>query len=172
MLSRTAENLFWLARYIERAAFLARAINSTMCVAALPNAYIADANEWDTLVAQRRRQRRLFEIHREADEQNVLEYLLFSSANPSSIRNCIEKAQLNARSARAAVTGEMWETVNGTWSRASGDVGQRREEPGRSKQLSAEGTGDRAALRGRGPSHDAAQRCLLVLMPRAPARAR
>ena len=47
MLSRTAENLYWLARYVERAEYLARTIDATLRVTALPAAYIGKTNEWD-----------------------------------------------------------------------------------------------------------------------------
>jgi uncharacterized alpha-E superfamily protein len=120
MLSRTAENLFWLTRYVERAAFLARAIESTMCVTALPNAYIAEANEWDTLLLSAGVSTGFYETHQEADEHNALEYVVFSSANPLSIRNCIDKARFNSQSARNALTGEMWETVDGVWTELQG----------------------------------------------------
>src|SRR3981189_2453176 len=48
MLSRTAENLYWLARYVERAEYLARTIEATLRVTALPNTYIGKTNEWDS----------------------------------------------------------------------------------------------------------------------------
>ena len=48
MLSRTAENLFWLARYVERAEYLARTIDATLRVTALPAAYVGKTNEWDS----------------------------------------------------------------------------------------------------------------------------
>ena len=48
MLSRTAENLYWLARYVERAEYLARTIEATLRVTALPNAYVGKTNEWDS----------------------------------------------------------------------------------------------------------------------------
>ena len=48
MLSRTAENLYWLARYVERAEYLARTIDATLRVTALPATYIGKTNEWDS----------------------------------------------------------------------------------------------------------------------------
>ncbi len=47
MLSRTAENLYWLARYVERAEYLARAIEATLRATALPDAYVGKTNEWN-----------------------------------------------------------------------------------------------------------------------------
>src|SRR5258708_285837 len=54
-------------------------------------------------------------IYDQADEHNGVEYLSFSPANPSSIRNCIENARLNSRSVRTALTSEMWDTINSAW---------------------------------------------------------
>ena len=59
MLSRTAENLYWLARYVERAEYIARTIDATLRVTALPAAYIGKTNEWEIGAADRRRQRKL-----------------------------------------------------------------------------------------------------------------
>src|SRR6201999_2716692 len=47
--------------------------------------------------------------------QTVVDYLSFSTANPSSIKNCIEKARLNSRSVCTALTSEMWDTINSAW---------------------------------------------------------
>ena len=115
MLSRTAENLYWLARYVERAEYLARTIEATLRVSALPNAYIGQTNEWDSALLTAGVSAAFYEIYETADEKNVVEYLSFSTANPSSIRNCIENARLNSRSVRTALTGEMWDTINGAW---------------------------------------------------------
>jgi len=115
MLSRTAENLFWLARYVERAEYLARTIEATLRVTALPSAYIGKTNEWDSALLTAGVGASFYNVHEEANEQSVVDYLAFSSENSSSIRNCIENARLNARSVRTALTGEMWDTLNSAW---------------------------------------------------------
>src|SRR6201991_2485715 len=115
MLSRTAENLYWLARYVERAEYLARTIDATLRVTALPAAYIGKTNEWDSALLTAGVSGSFYTIYDEANEHNVVEYLSFSSANPSSIRNCIENARLNSRSVRTALTSEMWDTINSAW---------------------------------------------------------
>jgi uncharacterized alpha-E superfamily protein len=115
MLSRTAENLYWLARYVERAEYLARTIEATLRVTALPNAYIGKTNEWDSALLTAGVSVNFYKLYSEADEHNVVEYLSFSPLNPSSIRNCIENARLNSRSVRTALTSEMWDTINGAW---------------------------------------------------------
>src|ERR1700678_1988245 len=115
MLSRTAENLYWLARYVERAEYLARTIEATLRVTALPNAYVGKTNEWDSALLTAGVSASFYEVHDEANEQNVVDYLSFNSNNPSSIRNCIENARLNSRSVRTALTSEMWDTINSAW---------------------------------------------------------
>src|ERR1017187_7547224 len=115
MLSRTAENLYWLARYVERAEYLARTIEATLRVTALPNAYVGKPNEWYSALLTAGVSASFYEIYEQADENNVVEYLSFAPENPSSIRNCIENARLNSRSVRTALTGEMWDTINSAW---------------------------------------------------------
>ena len=115
MLSRTAENLFWLARYVERAEYLARTIDATLRVTALPAAYVGKTNEWDSALLTAGVGASFYDHYQEANQQNVVEYLSFSSENPSSIKNCIEAARLNSRSVRTALTSEMWDTINSSW---------------------------------------------------------
>src|SRR4030088_348211 len=103
MLSRTAENLYWLARYVERAEYLARTIEATLRVTALPNTCIGKSNEWGSAMLNAGVSVIFYAIHDEPNEHNVVDFLSFSSANPSSIRNCIENARLNSRSVRTAL---------------------------------------------------------------------
>ncbi len=115
MLSRTAENLYWLARYVERAEYLARTIDATLRATALPSAYVGKSNEWESAVYTAGVEDGFFKQYKEADEKSVVEYLAFSTDNPTSIRNCIEIARVNSRSVRTALTSEMWDTINGAW---------------------------------------------------------
>src|SRR5882762_4049311 len=115
MLSRTADNLYWLARYVERAEYLARILETSMRLTTLPLAYVGATNEWETAVATAGCRKSFFARYAEANEENVTEFLAFSIENPSSIRNCIEIARQNARSVRTALTIETWETINGAW---------------------------------------------------------
>jgi len=114
MLSRTAENLYWLARYVERAEYLARTIEATLRATSLPSAY-AGKNEWESALLTAGVDDSFYEHYETADEQSVVEYLAFAPQNSSSIRNCIEAARLNSRSVRTALTSEMWDTINGAW---------------------------------------------------------
>jgi uncharacterized alpha-E superfamily protein len=115
MLARTADNLYWLARYVERAEYLARILDTTLRLTALPLAYVGSSNEWDSAVATAGCASAFFAAHSAANEETVTEFLAFSSNNPSSIRNCFEIARINARAVRTALTVEMWDSINGAW---------------------------------------------------------
>jgi uncharacterized alpha-E superfamily protein len=115
MLSRTADNLYWLSRYVERAEYLARILEVTQRLTTLPIAYSGETNEWESAVATAGCAGAFSAHYSEANEETVTEFLCFSTANPSSIRNCFEMARTNARAVRTALTMEMWDAINGTW---------------------------------------------------------
>ncbi len=115
MLSRTADNLYWLARYVERAEYLARILDATQRLAAVPTAHGPSTNEWETAVSTAGCSSGFFAAYEEANEQTVTDFLAFSPDNPSSIRSCFEVARANARGVRTALTMEMWDAINGTW---------------------------------------------------------
>jgi uncharacterized alpha-E superfamily protein len=115
MLSRTADNLYWLSRYTERADLVARILDATIRMASLPSSYGGERNEWESAVAVAGDLDTFRQHYEVADEDTVREFLVFSPDNPSSIRNCIETARDNARGVRTALTIQMWETINGAW---------------------------------------------------------
>ncbi|HVY59690.1 MAG TPA: alpha-E domain-containing protein [Xanthobacteraceae bacterium] len=115
MLSRTAENLFWLARYVERAEYLARILEATQRLTTMPLAYVGESNEWASAVTTAGCSEAFFAIYSAATEETVTDFLAFSPANPSSIRKCFETARTNARAVRTALTVEMWDAINSTW---------------------------------------------------------
>ena len=115
MLARTADNLYWLARYVERAEYLARILDATYRLTALPLAYVGSSNEWESAVATAGCANAFFAAYTEANEETVTDFLAFSTGNPSSIRSCLETARHNARAVRTALTTEMWDTINGAW---------------------------------------------------------
>jgi uncharacterized alpha-E superfamily protein len=115
MLSRTADSLYWLSRYVERAEYLARILEGTMRLTTLPLAYVGTSNEWKTAVATAGNMELFETSYAEANEESVVHFLALSTENPSSIRNCFETARANARAVRTALTAEMWETINGAW---------------------------------------------------------
>jgi uncharacterized alpha-E superfamily protein len=115
MLSRTADNLYWVSRYVERAEYLARILEVTLRLTSLPIAYVGSTNEWESAVSTAGCSKTFASIYPEANEASVMEFLAFSPQNPSSICNCIELARTNARAVRTAITSEMWDVINGAW---------------------------------------------------------
>ncbi len=115
MLSRTADNLYWLARYVERAEYVARILEATQRLTALPLSYVGSTNEWQSAVATAGNTRAFAAQYPEANEETAVDFLAFSAANPSSIRSCFELARANARAVRTALTAEMWDVINGAW---------------------------------------------------------
>ena len=116
MLSRTADNLYWLSRYVERAEFVARILDAAHRLASLPTSYGGgETNEWASALASAG-DPEVFKPHYDGvNAATVCDFLAFSPHNPSSIRSCIESARENARSVRTALTTEMWDTINGAW---------------------------------------------------------
>jgi len=115
MLSRTADNLFWLSRYVERADYLARILETTSRLSVLPTAYSGEGNEWTSALATAGCLNAFLAIYEKPTAETVTEFLAFSDENPSSIRRCLETARSNARAVRTALTQEMWEAINGAW---------------------------------------------------------
>jgi len=115
LLSRTAGNLYWLARYVERAENTARILDAAARLSALPSSYGGTSNEWESAVISTGSQALFNELYETADAKSVIDFLAFSPNNPSSIRSCLEIARRNARAVRTAITIEMWEAINGAW---------------------------------------------------------
>ncbi|WP_342148917.1 alpha-E domain-containing protein [Methylorubrum sp. SB2] len=116
MLSRTADNLYWLSRYAERADFLARILDAAHRLAALPSSYGGrESNEWASALLSAGDPELFRTLYDTVNEHTVCNFLAFSPNNPSSIRSCIATARENARSIRTALTTEMWDTINGAW---------------------------------------------------------
>lgn len=116
MLSRTADSLFWLSRYVERAENTARIIDTASRLAVMPTGYGSSGNEWESALAATGCLENFTSVYgEEATAESAVDFLAFSPANPSSIKNCLEIARFNARAVRTALTAEMWETINSAW---------------------------------------------------------
>jgi len=115
MLSRTADSLYWLARYVERAENIARILDATSRIASLPSEFAGQSNEWESAIRASGAEDAFFDAFDTASRENVINFLAFSPENPSSIRSCFEQARHNARSVRTALTSEAWEAINGAW---------------------------------------------------------
>ncbi|MGF1459550.1 MAG: alpha-E domain-containing protein [Leptolyngbyaceae cyanobacterium] len=111
MLSRVADSIYWMNRYVERAENVARfvEVNLNLLLDA-PQAGVAQ--QWQPLVTTTG-DKALFESrYGHANSENVLRFLTFDSAYPNSILSCVKAARENARSVRETISSEMWEQVN------------------------------------------------------------
>ncbi len=115
MLARTADNLYWLARYIERAEHLARIVNVTRRLAALPSTNERDRAEWESALSSVGALERFQTMHNKITPDDAIEFLVYEPTNPSSIVNCIESGRFNARAVRTALTAETWDSINTGW---------------------------------------------------------
>jgi uncharacterized alpha-E superfamily protein len=115
MLSRTADALFWLARYVERADNTARIIDAANRLAAMPISYAGETNEWESALAAANALGAFSDAKLTAERDAVIDFLGFSPDNPSSIKNCLGTARHNSRAERTALTADMWEAINGGW---------------------------------------------------------
>ena len=119
MLSRTADSLFWTARYLERADFLARILDSALRLSSMPAAK-QGPNTWESVIASAGNAEAFYSRRSTATERTVRDFLAFDPENPSSIYSCLATARANGRAVRTALTTEMWECLNDAWHELQG----------------------------------------------------
>lgn len=113
MLSRVAENLYWMARYLERSENTARLINTTTkLLLDLPR---GASFGWDVLLKVAGLDSEFRKSYDEANEANIMRFLIEDERNPSSIFACTRLARENTRSFREVLPNEMWERINGLY---------------------------------------------------------
>lgn len=113
MLGRAANDLYWMARYIERAENMARLLEVSYRLVLVPHEH--RDQEWQSTLRSAGCEDSYLEKHPEIETDTVVHYLLSDNENPSSIYSCISKARHNARAQRTALTRDMWESLNSTW---------------------------------------------------------
>jgi len=114
MLSRIADSLFWIGRYMERADNTARIldVNYHMLLEQPPDTYKL---RWDPLITITGERNRFYQRFSEANAQTAFDYLGYSADNPNSIAQCIILARENARTIRDRISRELWEDINGLY---------------------------------------------------------
>lgn len=115
MLSRTAGDLFWMGRYVERADFVSRLTEATLRLAALPSSYGGDVSAWTSALTAAGILDLYHERYAKLTETSAVQFLSLDQTNPSSMVNCMERARNNARAVRTALTAEVWEAINSAW---------------------------------------------------------
>ncbi|MFO0618218.1 MAG: alpha-E domain-containing protein [Polyangiaceae bacterium] len=110
MLSRVAESVYWMNRYIERAENAARVIDVSFQLMLDGGEELA---QWSPLVATSGSEALFKQQYGDAfSRENVIQFLAFDEKNPNSILSCFSYARENARSVREIVSSEMWEQIN------------------------------------------------------------
>ena len=109
MLSRVADSIYWLNRYVERAENIARFIDVNLTLILDTSGF---AQQWEPLVVTTGDMPAFQEHYGEATGENVIEFLTCDRQNPNSILSCLQIARENARSIREVISSEMWEQVN------------------------------------------------------------
>lgn len=115
MLSRTADHLFWMSRYTERAENTARMLSVSYETSLLPQSADVAQESWLGLLSISELIPAYTARHGEVTREGVLEFMVRDGDNPSSILSCLRAARENARAVRGALTTEVWETQNQTW---------------------------------------------------------
>ncbi|MFT3955959.1 MAG: alpha-E domain-containing protein [Piscinibacter sp.] len=115
MLSRTADHLFWMSRYMERAENTARMLDVNYQTSLLPQSADAAEKGWKGLLGISELSGDFAKRHGTIEAREVMQYMVADAQNPSSIRSCLMAARENARAVRGTLTTEVWETQNQTW---------------------------------------------------------
>ncbi len=115
MLSRTADHLFWMSRYTERAENTARMLDVNYQTSLLPQSEAVAEVGWQGLLSISELLPTYQSLHGEIDARKVMDFMVKDEENPSSIVSCLSAARENARAVRGTLTTEVWETLNTTW---------------------------------------------------------
>lgn len=115
MLSRTADHLFWMSRYTERAENTARMLDVNYEAALMPQSAAMAQLGWKGLLSISELLPAYTKVHGEVTAANVMAFMVKDQNNPSSIVSCLTAARENARAVSGSLTTEVWETLNQTW---------------------------------------------------------
>ncbi|PZQ66404.1 MAG: hypothetical protein DI563_23595 [Variovorax paradoxus] len=115
MLSRTADHLYWMSRYTERAENTARMLDINYQTSLLPQSAEMAQSGWQGVLSISELRPAYFAKHETITPEGVMEFMVKDESNPSSIISCLRAARENARAVRGALTTEAWETQNTTW---------------------------------------------------------
>ncbi len=113
LLGRTANGLYWMFRYIERAENMARLVDAGLRLALTRTETSAD--EWASVIVSAGASDAFAARHATYSAESVSDFLLRDTSYPSSVLSAIETARMNARMVRTALTRETWESVNEAW---------------------------------------------------------
>lgn len=110
MLSRVANSIYWMSRYIERVENISRYVDVNLhLLLDLPEVF---SGQWEALVHISGDRKDFESRYKTADDDSVIQFLTFDELNPNSIVSCVSSARENARSVREIISSETWEAIN------------------------------------------------------------
>lgn len=115
MLGRTANDLYWLSRYVERAENIARLVEVGFRIVLLPRAGEDFHEDWRSTLQSAGCFNGYLAKHGKLDTRDVIDFMLFDAENPSSVAASLGAARSNARAQRTSLTRDMWESLNDAW---------------------------------------------------------
>ena len=120
MLSRVADSLYWMSRYIERAENVGRFVDVNLNL--MLDSPVGLMEQWEPLIQITASSEPFRERYGEASQENVIRFLTFDSENPDSIRSCLFKARENARSIREVIPFDLWTEINDFYLKVHADA--------------------------------------------------
>jgi uncharacterized alpha-E superfamily protein len=130
MLSRTADHLFWMARYTERAENTARMLDVSLQASLLPQSEASAELLWRGMLGICELQPQYDARFERLAPQSVMSFMAGDPSNSSSIHACLHAARESARAVRGTLTTEVWETINSTWLELRGRLDTLERDPG------------------------------------------
>jgi uncharacterized alpha-E superfamily protein len=129
MLSRTADHLYWMSRYIERAESLARLVDAHYRMSLLPHSGETLSDSLTATMTALHMEEAYKERHKVVEPRAVFEFVSLDRDYGGSIVSCLRAARENARAVRGSLTSELWETLNATWLDARAQINRRSSTP-------------------------------------------
>lgn len=115
MLSRIADHVYWMARYMERAENVARVLDVTHRMSLMARQGFGDTEQWGPPIAISADAKRFLARYGVANQRTVITFVALDTENPNSILSCLRSARENSRAVRERITTEVWETINETY---------------------------------------------------------
>jgi uncharacterized alpha-E superfamily protein len=115
VLSRTADHLYWMSRYLERAESLARMLDAHHRLSLLPRPHEAVLQGWSATLVSLGMERPFLDKYEEIAPRAAFDFIAFDRDHAGSIVSCLRGARENARAVRGTITSDMWETLNSTY---------------------------------------------------------
>jgi uncharacterized alpha-E superfamily protein len=115
VLSRTADHLYWMSRYLERAESLARMLDAHHRLSLLPRPQEAVLQGWSATLVSLGMERPFLDKYEAIAPRAAFDFVAFDRDHVGSIVSCLRGARENARAVRGTITSDMWETLNSTY---------------------------------------------------------